>query len=93
MSAFDRLSRLEAAMPTPEARGPYDVSRLTPDQLERMAQLRRRVDVVGMGGLTDEEVDEGAVISEILLAPDEPTPDEPTSNRWRTQWQRTRTAD
>ena len=67
-----RLTKLEAAVPTPVLPPAYDLSRLTPDQLERMAELRERVDAVGLSGLTDEEVEEGAAMSEILLAPDPP---------------------
>lgn len=67
-----RLARLEAAVPRPVPRPVYDLSRLTPDQLDRMADLRARVDAVGLTGLTDGEVDELAAMSEILLAPEPP---------------------
>ena len=69
-----RLARLEAAVPKPATRPVYDLSRLTPDQLERMAELRERIDAVGLSGLTDGEVDELAWMSEILLAPEPPEP-------------------
>lgn len=67
-----RLTRLEAAVPSPVPAPPYDLSRLTPAQLERMAELRHRVDVVGLSGLTDSEVEELAAMSEVLVAPDPP---------------------
>lgn len=67
-----RLANLEAVVPKPEPFPAYDLSRLTPDQLERMAELRERVDEVRLSGLTDEEVDELAAMSEILLAPEPP---------------------
>jgi hypothetical protein len=67
-----RLARLEAAVPRPVCPPAYDLSRLSADQLERMAALRERVDAVGLPGLTDEEVDELAAMSEILLAADAP---------------------
>ncbi len=69
-----RLARVEAMVPKPVPQPAYDLSRLTADQLERMAQLRERVDVVGLSGLTDGEVEELAAISEILLAPEPPEP-------------------
>ena len=65
-----RLARLEAVVPKPAPPVAYDLSRLTADQGERMAELRERVDAVGLAGLTDAEVEEGAAISEILLAAD-----------------------
>ena len=67
-----RLARLEAAVPKPVPRPVYDFSRLSPDQLERMAELRERVNAVGLSGLTDGEVEELAEMTEILVAPDPP---------------------
>lgn len=67
-----RLARLEAAVPKPVPRPAYNLSRLTYDQLGRMAELRERADDVGLAGLTDGEVDELAEMSEILLAPESP---------------------
>jgi len=67
-----RLTRLEAAVPKPVLRPAYDLARLTADQLERMAELRERIDAVGLAGLTDGEVDELAEMSEILLASEPP---------------------
>ena len=67
-----RLARLEAAVPKPVPPIAYDLSRLTANQRERMAGLWERIDAVGLSGLTDEEVEEGAAMSEILLAPGPP---------------------
>jgi len=67
-----RLTKLEAAVPKPVTGPAYDLSRLTADQLERMAELRERIDAVGLAGLTDREVDELAGMSEILLASEPP---------------------
>ena len=67
-----RLARLEAEVPRPVPSIEYDLSRLTAEQRERMAELRGRVDAVGLAGLTDAEVEEGAAISEILLTPEPP---------------------
>ena len=68
-----RLSRGAAAVtpPRPPARE-YDLSRLTPDQLHRMAVLRGRIDAVGLPELIDGEVDELAAMSELLLTPEPP---------------------
>jgi len=65
-----RVGKLEAAVPPPVPRPAYDLSRLTAAQLERMGELRGRADRVGLSGLTDEEVDELAAMSEVLLAPE-----------------------
>ena len=67
-----RLARLEAAVPRPVPRPAYDLCRLTYDQLGRMAELRERIDAVGMVGLTDGEVEELAEMAEILQAPEPP---------------------
>ena len=67
-----RLARLEAAVPRPVPQREYDLSRLTADQLERMAQLRERVDAVGLDGLSEDEFWELTELSEILLAPEPP---------------------
>ena len=67
-----RLTRLEAAVPKPLTGPAYELSRLTADQLEWMAELRERIDAVGLAGLTDVEVDELAGMSEILLASGSP---------------------
>lgn len=64
-----RLAKPEAMVPKPIPQPVYDLSRFTPDQLWRMAELRGRVDEVGLSGLTDGEVEELAGMSEILLAP------------------------
>ena len=89
----DRLRRLEAAIPPSREPYPYDVSRLTPAQMERCAELRERVDAVGMDGLTDAEVEEGAAIEEILVAREWPVPETVNAprflaNEWRTTWRR-----
>ena len=66
-----RLAKLEAAIPPPPPPAPaYDLSRLAPAQLARMAVLRGRVDAVGLSGITDGELDELAVMSGVLLAPE-----------------------
>ena len=67
-----RLTKLEAAVPKPVTGPAYDLSRLTAHQLERMAELHERIDVVGLPGLINQEVDELAAMSEILLTPDPP---------------------
>jgi len=72
-----RLAKVEAAVPKPVIRPAYDLSRLTADQLERMAELRERVDAVGLSGLTDGEVDELAAMSKILVASDPPPESRP----------------
>lgn len=61
-----RLTRLEAAVPKPAPQIEYDLSRLTPEQMERMAVIRARVDVVGLEGLTDAEVEGAAAIAELM---------------------------
>jgi len=73
-STTTRLARLEAVIPPIREPDPYDISRLTAAQMERCARLRERVDAVGMEGLTDAEVEEGAAVTEILLAPQWPVP-------------------
>lgn len=66
-----RLARVAAAVPPPRPPAQdYDLSRLTPDQLARMGVLRGRIDAVGLSGITDDELEELATISEILTAPD-----------------------
>ena len=88
----DRLRRLESALPKPAARHPYDLTRLTAAQLRRCDELDARTAIVGMDGLTDQEVEDGAAIAEILLAPEWPVPETTearTPARWRTEWQRT----
>lgn len=67
-----RLTRLEAGLPKPSPRIEYDLSRLTPEQMERMRDITARVDEVGLAGLTDEELDEAAAIAE-LMVPIEPS--------------------
>ena len=64
-----RLAKLEAAVPKPVPPIEYDLSRLTSDQLSRMAELRGRVDEMGLAGLSDGEVEELAEMAEILQAP------------------------
>lgn len=85
----NRLDRLEAAIPPSREPYPYDLDRLTIAQKERMAEIQERADEVGLTGLTDAEVDEAAMVAEILLAPEWPVPEKPTTTRWRTEWQRT----
>ena len=89
----DRLRRLEAVIPPTRSGHPYDLGRLTVAQKERMAELRERVDAVGMDGLTDAEVEEGAAIEEILVAKEWPVPEtinapQFRANEWRTTWRR-----
>ncbi len=67
-----RLAKLEAAVPEPVTGPAYDLSQLTAEQLERMAELRERIDVVGLSGLSDGEMEELAEMSEILLASELP---------------------
>jgi predicted MarR family transcription regulator len=61
-----RLDRVNAAVPKPVAEPVYDLSRLSAEQLERMAEIRARVDAVGLEGLTDAEVEEVAAIAELM---------------------------
>ena len=68
-----RLAKLEAVVPKPPPQIEYDFSRLTPDQMARAGQLRRRVDEVGLEGLTDEELDEAAAIRELIVPITAPT--------------------
>ena len=63
----ERLDAAGAALAPPAPRAGVDPRRLTPARRERMAELRERVDAVGMGNLTDDEVAEGAALTEILL--------------------------
>ncbi len=54
-----RLDRLRAALPEPPSSAPpLDLSRLTRDQLQRMAELQERWLAVGLSGLTEGELDE-----------------------------------
>jgi hypothetical protein len=70
----ERLRRLERTVPRAPEPSSYDLSRLSPDQLRRCVALNARTAAVGLAGLTDQEVDDGAVIAEILLAPEWPAP-------------------
>lgn len=66
-----RLDRVRAALPPPPPPGPpIDPSRLTGEQIVRMAALQERWKAVGMEGLTDGELDEVIALQEILTAPE-----------------------
>ncbi len=65
-----RLDRVEAALPEPPPPvPPLDSSRLTEEQIVRMAELQERWQAVGLAGLTDTELDEVIAVQEILAAP------------------------
>lgn len=61
-----RITRLHAGMPPSVAPRVHDLSRLTPDQCTRLAQLSERYPSVGLSGLTDDELHEIAELVGIL---------------------------
>ncbi len=71
-----RLAKLEAAVPPRRDEPDYhlDLSRLTPAQKERMAEIQPRYLALGFAGLTDEEIDDLAEVAELLQAPESPEP-------------------
>jgi len=66
------LDRLEKRLPTPVESHPYDIDRLTVQELERFIEVRGRLDLVGTEGLTDQEVTDVLAIVEVLSAPEPP---------------------
>ena len=61
-----RLDRLQAAIPPPRPVRLHDLTRLTPDQRRRLAELSERYQAVGLEGLTDTELEEIAHLVGIL---------------------------
>ncbi len=86
-TARRRLGRLEGALPPRREPVDLDVRRLTPAQRERCAEISERVALVGMDGLSDQEVEDGAMLAEILVAPVWPVPETLTVEitAWRTR--------
>lgn len=76
-TARQRLGRLEGAVPYWREPVNLDVHRLTPAQRERCAEISERVARVGREGLSDQEVEDGAMLAEILVAPVWPVPETP----------------
>jgi hypothetical protein len=76
VSAARWARRLDAFAPALAARArrraarAVQAERLTVAQLERMAELRARVEAVGLSGLTDEELAEAEALVAILEGPD-----------------------
>ncbi len=65
-----RVGRVRAALPDPPPPAPpIDPSRLSTEQLVRMAELQERWLAVGLAGLTYEELEEIIALQEILTAP------------------------
>ncbi len=63
-----RVGRIEAVLPEPPPPAPpIDPSRLTREQLVRMAELQERWQAVGIEGLTDAELDEVIAMRAILV--------------------------
>jgi hypothetical protein len=60
-----RLDRLEQRLPASPLRT-YDLSRLTDEQLDRLLELRERIELVGAEGLTPEELEELAELAAVL---------------------------
>ncbi len=86
-TARQRLGRLEDAVPDRREPVDLDVQRLTPAQRERCAEISERVSLVGMEGLSDQEVEDGAMLATILVAPVWPVPETlpVESTTWRTR--------
>ncbi len=86
-TARQRLGRLEGAVPYRREPVDLDVQRLTPAQRERCAEISERVSLVGMEGLSDREVEDGAKLAGILVAPVWPIPETRTVEitTWRTR--------
>ncbi len=63
-----RLDQIKAVLPEPPPpTPPIDPSRLTREQLVRMAELQERWQAVGIEGLTDAELDEVIAMRAILV--------------------------
>ncbi len=66
-----RLEGLRAALPEPSPPvPPIDPSRLSTEQLVRMAELQERWLAVGLAGLTDAELDEVIAVQKLAAAPE-----------------------
>jgi len=76
-TARQRLGRLEGAVPYRREPIDFDVHRLTLAQRERCAEISEWVTLVGMEGLTDQEVEDEAMLAEIVVAPVWPIPETP----------------
>lgn len=62
-----RLRTIQAALPPPPPQPRvHDLTRLTPDQRMRLAELSERYQAVGLTGLTDIELEEIAHLVGIL---------------------------
>lgn len=73
-----RVRRIAASRPpAPSLPPPFDPYRLTPQQMERGAELRERLLAVGPEGLTAEERADAEHREAILLAPDPPELNDP----------------
>ncbi len=65
-----RVDRVRASLPEPPTSATsVDTSRLTTEQIVRMAELQERWLAVGLAGLTYEELEEIIALQEILTAP------------------------
>ncbi len=81
MSASGHPKRPEAAVPPPRTPIPRDLNRLTSKQKGRWAGVQERLALVGMDGLSAEEVFDGADIAKILAAPVWPMPETTTGSK------------
>jgi len=81
MSAFGPPKRPESTGEAPRTPIPRDLNRLTPKQKGRWAEVQERLDRVGMEGLSDVEVFDGADIARVLFAPVWPMPETPTGSK------------
>ncbi len=64
-----RVARVAAARPVPTPVPTIDPTRLTPAQQARAGEIRARIDAVGLGGLSDAELDDAIALSRLLTAP------------------------
>ena len=66
-----RVERVKEALPKPPPPvPPIDPSRLSTEQIVRMAELQERWLAVELSGLTDAELDEVIAVQKLLAAPD-----------------------
>ena len=81
MSAFGHPKRPDAAVPPARTPIPRDFDRLTPKHKGRWAEVQERLALVGMEGLSELEVFDGADIARVLFAPVWPMPETPTGSK------------
>ncbi len=66
-----RVERVKEALPKPPPPvPPIDPSRLSTEQIVRMAELQERWQAVGLAGLTDAELDEVIAVQKLAAAPE-----------------------